>query len=887
MDSVFATILAAVAVVTAWLAQRRAKRLERRLSQLERLLDDAIAVEAESARPVDDVAGHEVTRTDEATESAPEVPDLGSAGDATPPSRRGWKTSFALPSLGLGALGAWMRANWIYPVAGAALVMAAVFLVQYWIERGVLTPEMRILLGLGLGLALIGGAELLRRRWGAQDSGARAAAATLAGAGIGALFASVLAAFHLYAMLGQGATLGVLAGIAVLALVLGWVHGPLLAGVGILGAAAAPFLLGPGGSATDMLYTYFAVVALAGMAIDGLRRWGWVAPLAVIAPVAGMALVRLGGASDTGLAIALGLMALMAMALPGGTVIPRGEGPMLGRRSRADGPTRVAALALALCAAGQVGLTDTGLGALALISLALIHPLWTLRAPAQANQVLLPVLGAGAAIALDGVTRAAAVTHLVFFFGWMPMALVALSAVAGLAMLWRSETDSGRFAPDWALVGIAFPGAVLVAFELFWQIGAREMPYPWALTAMALAALYTAIALWAARRDAGQGLRVGAAAAAALSMIAMAMTVTLSLTALTLALAVLLVASAAMDRRFDLPVLAWFTVLATMALGWRLVMNPGLSWALSPPDTGGASDLEIVLTLLATLGAPAAALVLMRPLQGEAMRDWARVVIETALASSVPIAVALVMIRFLPGFDSGHGFLGIQIAVLCALALTQALRAARIQGSVWMRRIRLIFVIGMGAAALALMALVSSFMSPLFDVLGRRDSVHGLPILNDLIIGYALPGAMLWWCALHATWPPLRRALIGLSAGFWVKWGFLAIRHVWQGDVGMALRSGFEQGELYTYTVALLLAGAVALALALSKRQTALRVLGLGLIGVAAAKAFLIDASGLTGLLRVGAFLALGLSLAALAWLNGWVARRIEGGAEAPHPKDR
>lgn len=50
----------------------------------------------------------------------------------------------------------------------------------------------------------------------------------------------------------------------------------------------------------------------------------------------------------------------------------------------------------------------------------------------------------------------------------------------------------------------------------------------------------------------------------------------------------------------------------------------------------------------------------------------------------------------------------------------------------------------------------------------------------------------------------------------------------------------------------------------------------MAVIALTIAKVFLIDASGLTGLTRVFSFLALGLSLAALAWLNRWAAGRQE-----------
>jgi uncharacterized membrane protein len=94
----------------------------------------------------------------------------------------------------------------------------------------------------------------------------------------------------------------------------------------------------------------------------------------------------------------------------------------------------------------------------------------------------------------------------------------------------------------------------------------------------------------------------------------------------------------------------------------------------------------------------------------------------------------------------------------------------------------------------------------------------------------------------------------------------------------MDLSRGVEPGELYAYTAALLLAGAVLVGRAILAGRADLRRLGLALVGVAAAKAFLIDASGLDGLMRVGAFLGLGLSLAGLAWVNGWAVARERAG---------
>jgi uncharacterized membrane protein len=100
----------------------------------------------------------------------------------------------------------------------------------------------------------------------------------------------------------------------------------------------------------------------------------------------------------------------------------------------------------------------------------------------------------------------------------------------------------------------------------------------------------------------------------------------------------------------------------------------------------------------------------------------------------------------------------------------------------------------------------------------------------------------------------------------------LEIRRFWRGD-DLSVR-GTSQAELYTYTVVMLILGAVLLWRAITTGSQTLRRAAMAVIGLTAAKVFLIDASGLSGLVRVFSFLALGLSLAGLAALNRWAASR-------------
>jgi len=78
-----------------------------------------------------------------------------------------------------------------------------------------------------------------------------------------------------------------------------------------------------------------------------------------------------------------------------------------------------------------------------------------------------------------------------------------------------------------------------------------------------------------------------------------------------------------------------------------------------------------------------------------------------------------------------------------------------------------------------------------------------------------------------------------------------------------------------------MIVGAVLLWLALVRRSTHLRWAAMTVIVLTAAKVFLLDASGLSGLVRVVSFLLLGLALAGVAWLNRWAAVRTDEGPKA------
>jgi uncharacterized membrane protein len=112
----------------------------------------------------------------------------------------------------------------------------------------------------------------------------------------------------------------------------------------------------------------------------------------------------------------------------------------------------------------------------------------------------------------------------------------------------------------------------------------------------------------------------------------------------------------------------------------------------------------------------------------------------------------------------------------------------------------------------------------------------------------------------------------------------MEIRRLWRGtDLSVP---GFTDPELYSYTLAMLVASVALLALAFSRRSDNVRKIAMAGVALTIAKVFLVDMSGLSGLIRVFSFMGLGMSLVGLAWLNRKMTAQSEHRAPVkPSPK--
>jgi uncharacterized membrane protein len=883
--------------------RRRLAALEQEIARLRR----APAAKAAAARDVQ-VAQEIVPASVEAP-----APDVAASGPKPPPLTPAPPSPakdgpLVMNAARVSALGDWLRDNWVYAVSALSLALAGIFFVQYGVEKGLLPPALRVTMAILFGMALVVAGEWIRRRSG---DGAGVATAylpsTFSGAGIVSMFAGVIAARQLYGLIGVEMAFAGLCSVAALAVLLGWFYGPFLAAVGLVGAAVAPFVVGGSSDAPYWLYGYFALITAVGLAVDAQRRWAWVSVLALALGYGGGALVLVGSGGEGWFALFVAGLAVMAVLLPARGLAPDHSGPLLvealfARENRAWPifPTRLAASSIGLSVLALTGLQGAGsadslMAFFCLAGLAVALVLWSRTAPALADLAALPVAGFLVRLGLEGLE----LWPLARAFSDQAIALRApetaapgtVSLVLGLAVVmsvvaaWRSRM--GAYRAFWmAGAALAAPLAVVV-LELTWDPSRAIGAYPWALQVIALAALMAVLAQrfaaqegaaqdGAAKKDAGhQGFAY--AALSCLSLIALALFLVTTKGALTLALGALVVAAAALDRRFRLPEMGWFIQAGIIALSWRLVIDPGLEWAVED-----AALWEVVASYGGAAMAAAAGLYILKGIE----RRSAKVFLESAFVAYAALFANVLITRWLVSEGNEQQFFshwGVTLNALpwLILMLTQLYRL-QLGGALRVVRWALASVaavIGFGGLGLAV-----TLANPLFGLQGRESEVLGPLVLDTMFVAYALPALLLlaaWrWMGHLAAW--LRHGLLALGAGLAALYAGLEIRRFWRGD-DLSLH-GVTQPELYSYTVALMVLGAALLYQAIARRSPMLRRAGMAVIALTVAKVFLIDASGLSGLTRVFSFLALGLSLAGLAWLNRWAAGQQDdrSGKNAP-----
>jgi uncharacterized membrane protein len=755
--------------------------------------------------------------------------------------------------------------NWLVWLGGVTLALGGAFLVKLSIDYGLLTPPVRVVLAVLLGIGLCVGAEWVMRREPAdEDEGAGRSYVpqALAAAGAATVFAALYAAYQLYGLIPGGLAFPLLAATAIATVALSLRHGVLVAALGLVGAYVVPALVASEAPHALPLFAYLAFVTAGMLAVLRHRAWWWLAWPALAAAFAWV-MVWLESAADQPDSLVVGLYILVQLALFSAfrRGVPR-VGFLAGINDTAMvGPlVRVAFGLFAFAAFVLVhvaGFDDSSLGA------SFAAAAWMLGFAYRDR-------------GLDDVIAIAAILVLAVLATWnlplladqdvflaqlrLPVAIwdFSTAGVAAAVLLGGGGFIAQIGAPRpgrWAALSTVTPALVLII--AYWRLHAYGIDIAWSSLALILAGLNLAAATSVARRrDCGTEIEIALAAYAVgvLGATILAATFALSNAWLTVAIALHLPALGWVEGRINLKVLRWVALGVAGIVLARLALNPYLfGYSIGPTP--------IFNWLLYGYGVPAVAFIVATRQFGSRADDLLVGVLE---------AGSVLFVTLLLSFELRHALYGRLAAPLGDLgrdALTPLLWLPGAAYLLWLGGRRQRPVLHWSGVILFVLA---SAQIVLWQVFAANPMITSAPVGRTMIfdvlsLAYGLPAFLYAAIVVLRLGPnPLLLAARILTAGLAFVWVSLEIRHAFHGTVLGMGNTG--DAEWYTYSAAWLVFAGIGLAAGLIWRDEWLRRVSLAGVGLVVAKVFLSDMAELEGVFRALSFLGLGAALIGIGY---------------------
>jgi uncharacterized membrane protein len=481
--------------------------------------------------------------------------------------------------------------RWVVWVGGLTLALGGFFMVRYSIEAGLVGPGVRVLLGGAFALALLAAGEWTRRKESVSTIEALPIAnipAILTAAGTAVAFATVYAAYALYDFVAPATAFVLLGLVALGTLAAALLHGPALAGLGVVAAFATPILVSSDKPDFWALYIYLAIVTAAAFTLARIRLWRWLAVTTIVlalawtlpcleceTPMVGAHVFHvIAGFILAALLVVCGF--LFGPPAEEGRIEPISSGALaaylLGATAivitslHAD----AAMTAFALLLAGTLLIAwrapaATGAVAAAAVLAALVFLEWAVLA----NPDMLVVPGALPGIgphATDGSVSLHLTSAAIFAAGF---------GVAGF--LAQGRSSSAILPVVWSAAAIFTPLALLIA--LYARIAHLDRSIPFAILAVLLAAGFGAATEILGKRDNRPGLQISIAlfATGTLSALALALTFALDKGLLSIAIALMSLATAWISMQRPIPFLRSLAAILAAIVVMRTVYEPRIA----------------------------------------------------------------------------------------------------------------------------------------------------------------------------------------------------------------------------------------------------------------------------------------------------------------------
>jgi uncharacterized membrane protein len=770
-----------------------------------------------------------------------------------------------------------LGAHWAVIVGGVALAFGALLLVKYSIEQGFFGPGLRVIGGLLLGAALVAAGEILRRKEKPGEESAQAAPipAVLTGAGTVAAFGSLYAAHALYGFIGPGAAFLLMGALGLATMFAAALHGPALAGLGLIGALGAPLLVNSAEPNPWPVVPYVAVISASAYGLARLRHWLWLAILAGIGAAVWQALflTRLEGVNgiDFTLASFVHLVIETALVIAAFALAPHWRIPQGEQRTDPIGSEALLGCGLVACLVLAAVSRDAGAGPGWIVAAALVVAmlgLTGLRLPAVAGASAAAGAVILAALTTWGTYSALIVDPYSFFAQWPTMgsrslfvgfgltASLALGALCFQRLLSATPLSFAKSA-IYAGAGVLTPLGALAIIYL--RLAHFEGNSSLAAVAAGIAAAMAIGAAIFRQRSAlmespAITLGLGAFAAGAIAAVSLGLVFALSEGTLTVALALAALGSAFVGERLRLPALRWCVLGLGLAVAGRLLYEPRI--------VGDGLGKTILFNwLLFGYGVPALAFGLAARLMRRSGEDAP---MRVAQGLSILCSALLLTFEIRHALNDGDPFAPTSGMIEQGLLAVVGILFSMVLMELNARRADPLYSfasLGFGALTLAqTLAGLLLWQNPYVS----GDPIEGGAVFNGLILGYALPALAAFVLARRArNIPPEWRRIAAAASAIALLFAYvnLELRRLFQGvaQIGYDLPTG--DGEFYAYSALWLVLGLLLLAYGILTRSKPARLASAALVSLTVVKVFLLDLAGLEGVLRALSFLGLGAAL--------------------------
>jgi uncharacterized membrane protein len=691
----------------------------------------------------------------------------------------------------------------------------------------------------------------------------------LTAAGTTVAYATVYAAYALYGFLPPAVAFVLLGVVALLTLAAALLHGPALAGLGVVGAYVAPMLIASTEPDYWSLYIYTAVVTGAAFALARARLWLWLAVTA-IAFSAAWTLPGMGYSSVEALGAHV-FNALAGFALAAALLVC---GLLYGPPAKPGEVDRLSSLALGvyLLVAALLVLASrhdpVALIAFVFLTAATVAIAWRTEAATGAVAMaafLAPAVMAhwavhvtvDALIAPGGLVAPTAPEPVRYEYGWHLALAAAWSALFGVAGFTAQGRSPRALTPMlWSAAGVFVPLAMLVV--LYYRITGLDRSLPFAGLALLLAAIFAVATETLVQRERRPGVMAAEAmfATGTLAALALALTFALEKGWLTIGLALMVPGAAWIAQKRPLPWLRWLAAIMVAIVVARIADEPRIVGT----DLG---TTPIFNWLLYGYGVPAVSFWVAGWLLRRRADDLPARMVDAGAILFTVLLVVLQIRHYVTGGDIYQPVSDVieaAIDVNAGLALTIGLE--RIRG----RTGSIVHNVGaLLLAALTLLAIVFE-LAAVASLDFARTQVTGL-FFNSILLGYGLPAVLAITLALIArTTRPLPYRVVAAITAVTLALFYLTleVRRLFHGPV---LGGPTSDAEQYCYSTVWLLFGIALLAVGFVLRSQPARFLALGVVALTIAKVFIIDTASIGGIYRALSVIGLGVVLLGIGWL--------------------